>query len=114
MPHPQKVTKKTKSKGPKKKGSGRSKSKSPGRSTSSKGDGKKGVCYTWKNTGKCDKHDKGECDYSHDPEDKARSSTPKGGGKGKARKEECEMHESTQLYFCFCHNSPFKAVCILK
>ena len=99
---------KTKSKGPKKKGRDRSKSKSPGRSTSSKGDGKKGVCYTWKNTGKCDKHDKGECNYSHDPKDKARSSTPKGGGKGKKGKKgrdkskpRSSSHQDKKKTHCF-------------
>ena len=65
----------------------------------------KNVCYSWKNTGKCAKHEKGECNYTHDEEDRAsskggsRSGSPgsnrsksgsrkggkKGRGKGKAK-----------------------------
>ena len=39
----------------------------------------KGVCYAWKNTGKCDKYERGECGYGHDEADRNtgnRSSSP--------------------------------------
>ena len=42
---------------------------------------KGGVCYTWKNTGKCDKHEKGECGYSHKDKDKGAN---KDGGRGRS------------------------------
>jgi hypothetical protein len=57
-----------------------------------KGNPKRGVCYLWKNRGKCEKHDKGECPYKHEEKDKgtnSRSSSPKdrkGRGDSKGRK----------------------------
>jgi hypothetical protein len=56
----------------------RSNSRDGGKRNSSKDKGsrqrlnskqKGGVCYTWKNTGKCEKYEKGECGYSHKEED---------------------------------------------
>ena len=49
------------------------------RSTSSK----KGVCYSWKNSGKCAKHEKGECPYSHDESDRSSSSSRSSGSDGR-------------------------------
>jgi hypothetical protein len=66
----------------------------------------KGVCYTWKNTGKCAKLEKGECGYDH-PEDQRGSSSgsnssgrrssrgsSKGKGKGKGKGEKGKRKES--------------------
>jgi hypothetical protein len=57
----------------------------------------KGVCYTWKNTGKCAKNEKGECPYKHDDADRnsskggsrsgsSGSSKSSGSKKGKGKK----------------------------
>ena len=60
----------------------------------------KGICYSWKNNGKCEKHERGECGYAHPEENRGRSRSSssasskssgrksskgkrKGGGKGK-------------------------------
>lgn len=59
------------------------------RSASPKGgkDRHKGVCYSWKNHGKCDKKDQGKCPYSHDDKDRSSSPSrsPSPGGKGNRR-----------------------------
>ena len=66
---------------------------------------KGGACYTWKNTGKCEKHEKGDCGYSHKEEERginkkngrgrskssgssssSKSNKSKGRGKGKKGK----------------------------
>jgi hypothetical protein len=35
---------------------------------------KPGVCYAWKNTGKCAKREKGQCQYDHSEEQRGSSS----------------------------------------
>jgi hypothetical protein len=93
---------KDKTKGKKgKKTKTRDKSRNRDSSTESNSSGKRinskskpGICYTWKNTGKCAKLDKGECGYNHPDNLRGSSSgsssssrsSSKSGKKGKGRK----------------------------
>jgi hypothetical protein len=114
-PAPGKNNKRQNSRG-RSQGRGGGRSKSAGRNSHSQGK-KKGICYTWKNTGKCAGKDDGTCKFDHPAKSNSpsRSNSPGwqvkggrkkspyrgGGGKGKNGKKSRSPSRDSKSIPCF-------------